>query len=139
MFVELGEKDAAEAAYGKLLDQNADNLGYYRGLLKNRGLDITESLDDASQAEVLKVLEEFATKFPKNAAPRRLALDVATGTAFQKLARAYIVSGLERGIPSLFVDLKGIYRDADKMSAVGDIVADIVKKLQAEESLHGDG
>ena len=42
------------------------------------------------------------------------------------------MSGLERGIPSLFVDLKGLYVDYGKMLIVGEIVEGIVKDLEQD-------
>lgn len=41
-------------------------------------------------------------------------------------------------MPSLFVDVKGLYTDAGKMAVVGEVVQDIVSKLEQEE-LHKDG
>lgn len=138
ILLELGPKDEAEAAYRALLEQNADNLEYYRALLRNRGQDISKALDAETTAAVLKTLVEFGETYPRSSAPRRLALDVATGDEFRSLVRDYIVRGLERGVPSLFVDVKGVYADAAKMVTVGEVVEEIVSKLEAEASLHGD-
>ena len=41
-------------------------------------------------------------------------------------------------MPSLFVDVKGLYRDASKMAAVGEIVEQLVVDLEAE-NLRDDG
>lgn len=90
-------------------------------------------------AKVLKALGQFAETYPRSVAPKRLPLDVAKGDEFRNLAREYLVRGLERGVPSLFVDIKGLYTDAEKMAAVGEIMEGIVAKLEAEHSLHGDG
>ncbi|KAL7423428.1 hypothetical protein Q5752_001008 [Cryptotrichosporon argae] len=137
ILVALGRREEAEDTYRSLLEQNPDNLAYYRGFLFNKSLDITAPLDDDARQKVLKTLAAFAETYPRSPAPRRLSLDVATDT-FAELAQTYIVAGLERGIPSLFVDIKGLYRDQDKLRAVGDIVEGLVKKLEAEASLHGD-
>jgi peptide alpha-N-acetyltransferase len=60
------------------------------------------------------------------------------GSTFEKLARAYLIAGLEKGVPSLFVDVKGLYRDASKMAAVGAIAEDLIVQLE-NEKLHEDG
>ncbi|KAL1413384.1 hypothetical protein Q8F55_001146 [Vanrija albida] len=138
LLVELGRQDEAEDAYRALLEQNPDNLAYYGGFLRNRGLDISQKLDDEAIAKVLKSLDAFSETYPRSTAPRRLALDVATGDEFSKRAREYLVRGLERGVPSLFVDVKGVYGDQAKLAAVGEIIADIVDKVKADASLHGD-
>ena len=46
---------------------------------------------------------------------------------------------LEKGIPSLFVDIKSLYEDGEKMRVVGEVVEDLIKGLEGEVSLHGDG
>lgn len=60
------------------------------------------------------------------------------GETFRQLVREYVVTGLEKGIPSLFVDVKGLYTDAGKMAVVGEVVEEIVQKLE-QDKLHGDG
>lgn len=137
--LELGRKDEAEEVYRALLEQNADNLEYYRLFLQNSGLDISAKLSAEDTAKVLTQLATFNETYPRSSAPRRLALDVAQGEEFRSLARDYIVRGLERGVPSLFVDVKGVYRDAAKMAIVGEIIEEITEKLKAKTSLHGDG
>jgi peptide alpha-N-acetyltransferase len=39
----LGRREEAEDAYRALLEQNPDNLEYYRGFLRTKGLDISEA------------------------------------------------------------------------------------------------
>lgn len=50
-----------------------------------------------------------------------------------------MIKGLERGVPSLFVDIKSIYSDQQKMTAVGEIVEDIIQKLEKDSTLSNDG
>ncbi|WVQ81930.1 hypothetical protein IAT38_004057 [Cryptococcus sp. DSM 104549] len=135
----LGRQEEALDTYRELLEQNSDNLEYYRGFLKTKGIDVSAPLDDASRAKLLETLSTFAETFPRSAAPRRMALDFAQGDQFRQLAEAYIVKGLERGVPSLFVDIKGVYSDAAKMTAVGEIVEGIISKLEKNATLNDDG
>ncbi|GFZ49424.1 hypothetical protein JCM24511_07544 [Saitozyma sp. JCM 24511] len=134
----LGRREEAEDAYRALLEQNPDNLEYYRGFLRTKGLDITVPLDQDATSRVLAQLSTFAESYPRSSAPRRLALDIAQGETFRSLARDYLVNGLEKGVPSLFVDVKGVYPDASKMSVVGEVVEDIISNLQKDVSLHAD-
>ncbi len=63
-----------------------------------------------------------------------------SGDTFRALAKAYLVSGLERGIPSLFVDVKGVYHGhPEKMAVVGEIMEQIVLQLENDAGLHDDG
>lgn len=138
LLVELGRKQEAEDAYRVLLEQNSDNISYYGGFLRTLGYDIAQALDASALDHVLKQLDGLAETYPRSSAPRRLALDVAHGQEFKERARDYIVRGLERGVPSLFVDVKGVYRDTAKLLAVGEILDDLISKLESETSLHGD-
>lgn len=45
--MKLGRIEDAEAEYQSLIKQNPDNLEYYRGFLRTKGLDISGSLADA--------------------------------------------------------------------------------------------
>ena len=61
------------------------------------------------------------------------------GDEFRSRAKTYLIAGLERGVPSLFVDVKGVYTDAEKLAIVGEILEETVSKLEEDVSLHGDG
>ena len=66
--------------------------------------------------------------------------DEILGEAFRPLARSYLINGLEKGVPSLFVDVKGVYIDyPEKMAVVGEIVEEIIGQLSKDLGLHDDG
>ena len=75
----MGRMTESAEIYGTLLQQNPDNLEYYRGYLRTQELDISEELDDEKRGRVLDELRRFSETYPKSAAPKRLALDVAEG------------------------------------------------------------
>ncbi|EIW67336.1 hypothetical protein M231_02521 [Tremella mesenterica] len=138
MLLRLGKKEEAEESWRVLLEQNSDSHDNYKGFLRTRGLSISPTLDDTSREKVAEILAGFAQSYPRSSAPKRMQLDVLQGDAFRSFARPYIITGLERGIPSLFVDVKGVYEDVAKMQAVGELVADIVQQLEKESSLEED-
>ena len=45
-----------------------------------------------------------------------------SGDNFKELVRPYLLSGLKKGIPSLFADIKGLYNDQSKQQTIEDIV-----------------
>lgn len=45
------------------------------------------------------------------------------------MAEAYLQTGLVRGVPSLFSDVKALYRDAEKRDTIGQIVLDFSSRL----------
>jgi len=92
----LGSEQASHA-WRALIEQNSDSYDYYRGFLANQGinlgmhechqrlqidvhLDAVDSIPEEKRSEALDVLLEFSSQLPKAAAPRRLALTIATGT-----------------------------------------------------------
>ncbi|KAG5641987.1 hypothetical protein DXG03_003816 [Asterophora parasitica] len=109
--------DEAEHAWRVLIEHNPDCYDYYRGYLLNLGLSL-----DSSSTDALTILREFSAQVPKAAAPRRLALTIASRDEFRDLAKPYILSGLTKGIPSLFVDIKALYTDDSKREIVEEIV-----------------
>ena len=69
----LDKKEEAVKAYRVLLDRNADNSTYYAGLVQSLGL---EEADESSRKAVF---DEFAEKYPRSDASRRLPLDFLSG------------------------------------------------------------
>jgi N-alpha-acetyltransferase 15/16, NatA auxiliary subunit len=126
----------ADTTWRWLLSQNADCYEYYKGLLANEGIDLGRfcslplsssnylspaNITDENRARALKLLRDFFD-FKPATAPRRLALDVATGQDFIELIKPYLTNALTKGIPSLFADIKSLYKDPFKRQAIEDIV-----------------
>ncbi|KAK7439356.1 hypothetical protein VKT23_017581 [Stygiomarasmius scandens] len=113
----LSASDSSEAAdaWRVCIEHNSENVEYYEGYLKEK---------KKSEEDSLQVLTSLSTTLPRASVPKRLALSLApvSDGTFSSLAKPYILSGLQKGIPSLFVDLKGLYTDIAKMQAIQDIV-----------------
>ncbi|KAJ9125287.1 hypothetical protein QFC22_000243 [Naganishia vaughanmartiniae] len=135
----MGQAEEAEVAYRRLIESNPDKIGNYKAMLKARGLDLDGELSAEQVQKVLSQLELFSESFPRAAAPKRLALDVAQGDDFNQRVRVYLQAGLEKGIPSLFVDLKGLYKDKAKLKVVESILEDLKQKLEVESTSAPDG
>jgi N-alpha-acetyltransferase 15/16, NatA auxiliary subunit len=97
------------------------------------------SLSTEQRSKILFLLDGFASSYPRASVPKRLALDVAEGEEFKSRVAAYIIAGLERGVPSLFVDIKGLYVNEDKLLAVEEVVKGLRRKLETGEGLSGEG
>lgn len=86
----------AEHTWQALIQQNPDNYDYFKGYFSNQGLDLckflpriscqlsgsnlrTVQVTEETRDKALQILREFSTQLPRAAAPRRLALGVATG------------------------------------------------------------
>ncbi|KAJ7857249.1 NMDA receptor-regulated protein 1-domain-containing protein [Mycena olivaceomarginata] len=118
LLTKLGS-DEAEHAWRVLVEHNAESYEYYQGYLSNLGLTLDAAGPTAPQS--LTVLQEFSTQIPRATAPRRLALTIASGEQFRELVKPYLLSGLKKGVPSLFSDIKGLYHDQAKQQIIEEV------------------
>ncbi|KIP11893.1 hypothetical protein PHLGIDRAFT_82848 [Phlebiopsis gigantea 11061_1 CR5-6] len=130
----LGLTEDAEHTWQALIEQNPDHYGYFKGFFSNRGIDL-ENITDETRPKALQALRDFSIQLPRAAAPRRLALTTATGDDFRELAEPYIAKGLNSNIPSLFADIKALYRDSEKLAAIASIVESRYTQLKAEATV----
>jgi tetratricopeptide (TPR) repeat protein len=128
----LGSEEA-EHAWRVLVEHNPDCYDYYQGYLSNQGIPLGMSSPahlqyaphhtvDTTSTDALTILRDFSTQIPRAAAPKRLALTIATRDDFRELVKAYIMAGLKKGVPSLFADIKALYKDDSKREIVEQIV-----------------
>lgn len=114
----------------------------------------SDSISDEKRSIVLEQLREISEQQPRARAPRRLALSVSVGQSFsgsdislpkvisnigeefKQLAREYLRDGFQRGVPSLFSDVKGLYVDPSKQEAIEEIVEEM-KTAYASEATNG--
>ncbi|KAG8687956.1 hypothetical protein FRC09_013189 [Ceratobasidium sp. 395] len=124
----------AEAAHEwtTLIEQNYESYAYYRGLLATQDIDL-DNLTPESRPAALTALRKLVSQYPAANAPKRLSLDVAQGEEFKPLVESYLWKGLTRGIPSLFVDIKALYKDDEKRQVVEEIMEGFLGKLKLEE------
>ncbi|CAK7268680.1 hypothetical protein SEPCBS57363_003218 [Sporothrix epigloea] len=126
----LGQREDAAAAWRLLIDRNPDHPAYYQSLVEALGLDAADA-DDAAR---LAVFDEYATKHPRSDAAKRLPLDYLTGDLFQDRTRKYLFPMLDRGIPSLFANLKHLYADVSKKTVVPALVEEYLVQATAAAS-----
>lgn len=116
----LGNKEAAEKAYRALIDRNSEHTKYYTKLAEV--LDIRE--DDVKERKA--IYDEYAEKYPRSDAARRLPLDFLTAEKFRIAAEAYVSLMLNKGVPSTFANLKHLYSDEAKKQALFEVVDDYI-------------
>ncbi|EGO03587.1 hypothetical protein SERLA73DRAFT_101816 [Serpula lacrymans var. lacrymans S7.3] len=119
--------EEAENAWRALIEQNPDCYEYYRGFLSNQGIEL-----DENRRQALDILITFSDQIPRATAPRRLALNIATGDEFKDIVEPYLLNALSKGIPSLFVDVKSLYRDSEKQHVIESVVEGLRERLAAE-------
>ncbi|XP_076646655.1 N-alpha-acetyltransferase 15/16 isoform X1 [Halictus rubicundus] len=120
-------KQYAEAAeiYEELLKINPENTTYYARL--------AEAERHTTPEDTLGMLEIYEALFPRALAPRRLQLSYASGDEFKILVDRYLRRGLHKGVPPLFVNLRSLYTDQQKVDIIQSLVLQYKEALKAHE------
>ncbi|KAI0264685.1 NMDA receptor-regulated protein 1-domain-containing protein [Gloeopeniophorella convolvens] len=129
-----GPSAEAEQAWRALIEQNPDNIAYYYGLFNSKGIDLG-AVTDANRPEVLQLLRDLSAQTPRSITPKRFELMVAPPEDFKPLVNTYLLRGLDKGIPSLFVDLKPLYQDIQKRDIVEELVEGYRKVLESGRAI----
>ena len=85
------------------------------------GVNLPLTISEIPSSEAIAKLEKFV-HIPGATTPRRLQLNLASGDQFMELVKPYLVRGLEKGLPSLFTDLKALYVDKEKQVVIENVV-----------------
>ncbi|ORZ05507.1 NMDA receptor-regulated protein 1-domain-containing protein [Lobosporangium transversale] len=129
----LGRHQEAEEAYRILITHNPDNVAYFEGLRKSKGLG-DDNLSGENQTKVLELLKELQQQYPRSNIAKRLPLKYATGDAFMEIADVYLRNMLRKGIPSLFVNIKTLYANKEKEQTVEKLVLGYLSALDKSKS-----
>lgn len=129
-----------------MIEHNPECYDYYNGFLANKGVDSSASFicsplslipylsKAGTNSEALKILRNFSNLIPKANAPRRLALNLAVGEEFAELIKPYLLSAFDKGIPSLFVDIKSLYEDPSNKQTIEEIAETARKEYDSTPS-----
>jgi len=135
---ELGKKDEAEKQFQELLSVNPDNHEYHKGLLVT-ALQLKEpaalhTLNSQQIDEMLHLYASLENQFPKNDTVIRLPLNYipANHPKFASRLASYIKPKLRKGVPSLFMDLKNLYKDPVKAQAIDQLFSSYLQSLERE-------
>ncbi|KAH0489610.1 hypothetical protein TgHK011_010030 [Trichoderma gracile] len=113
--LKLGRKEEAAKVYRLLLDRNSEHTLYYEKL--EEALEIPA--DDVAARKA--IYDEYAAKFPRCDIARRAPLDFLSGDEFRQVAESYLTLMLNKGVPSLFANLKHLYSDSSKKDTLREI------------------
>jgi peptide alpha-N-acetyltransferase len=151
----LGRTEDAKAYYKKLIARNPDCCESYQAYFESTGLSFgkvesyvtpveciyfpTDSPSAEDAEKITSELEGFATEFPRALVPQRILLTVTKGEQFERLVKKYIHRALKKNLPSLFVDLKPLYKDQEKRQVIQSIVENYRTELEAAKGSDVDG
>ncbi|ODQ63767.1 N-terminal acetyltransferase A, auxiliary subunit [Nadsonia fulvescens var. elongata DSM 6958] len=124
--LELGKLKDAEKVYRILIKRNPEFCDYYYQL--ERALQI----EDNNNLKAI-MYRRLSKMYPKSDAPRSIALKFLTGDAFAKVVSEYLKSFFVRGVPSAFVNVKGLFKaDSEKAAIIERVVLEYYAELKKE-------
>lgn len=123
LLMKLNKFDDAQLIIRKLLKRNPDNIIYYNDLIK------CLKIEDNNELK-LKVFEKLATFYPKSDLPKFLPLTFLEGEVFESKLRTYLSQLFKRGVPSVFSNIKSLYKKSSNHS----IILKIVKEFESTET-----
>lgn len=72
---------------------------------------------------------QYAEKYPRSDVPRKQPLLFLSGNEFRTALDKYLRRALTKGIPPLFKELKVLYKTADKMKIIEELMLSYVQNL----------
>ncbi|KAI1171594.1 tetratricopeptide [Nemania sp. FL0916] len=127
----LGKTEEAANAYRSLIDRNSEHAEYYNKLEGVLGLDAGDTAGRKA------LYEEYAQKYPRCDAAKRLPLDFLAGDDFRNAAETYLALMLDKGVPSTFANLKHLYTDSSKKETLESLAHSYVKSKESQPTNEG--
>ncbi|XKL64988.1 hypothetical protein PGB90_005074 [Kerria lacca] len=122
LYLKLGMYEDAKNEFNKLLERNPENIDYYYKLHDAENL--------RTDQEKYEMICKYRTKFPRALMPRRMILNYVSGELFRSEIDDYMRRGFHKGIPPLFVDLKSLYKDKEKVKIIEDLLQSYLVALK---------
>lgn len=120
--LKLGNYDEAIKIYEGLIKRNPENTLYYNKFIESK--QVTD-ID-----EIVELYKKFQVDYPQSICPKRLPLNVAAGNRFRELIDDYLRRGLRKGVPPLFVNIRSLYGDEQKVKIIEDLAVSYHDQLQ---------
>eukprot|EP00290_Baffinella_frigidus_P057134 CAMPEP_0180361566 /NCGR_PEP_ID=MMETSP0989-20121125/12727_1 /TAXON_ID=697907 /ORGANISM="non described non described, Strain CCMP2293" /LENGTH=627 /DNA_ID=CAMNT_0022353277 /DNA_START=61 /DNA_END=1940 /DNA_ORIENTATION=+ len=139
ILLRLGKLDEGEKMYRALLAINSDNLAYHEGLLSSRGYGSdVGAISGEKEVELGEMYAGMAKEDPRCFSHKRMPLDFLTGDRFKAAFARYVQPFLRKGIPSLFSDVKPLYKVAEKVKLMEEVMLSNLTMLEKEQKLSGE-
>lgn len=94
-------------------------------------------ITEKSEEDRLEMYAKYREQFPRAQAPQRLPLNIATGEKFLSLLEPYLKKALRKGVPPLFVDLRPLYKDPEKIKAIEELCSGYLQNLKESGTFDG--
>ena len=134
--LKLGRTEEAVSAWETLLDRNSECRSYFLGYGEAKGAYKDQNVVSAAKAKAM--FDTLAEKYPRSTLAQTMPLSFLTGDEFKAAVELYLKSLLQKGVPSLFSSVKGLYSDAKKQHTIGEIVTTFLKSNETNGSAHAE-
>ncbi|XP_067663696.1 N-alpha-acetyltransferase 15, NatA auxiliary subunit-like [Haliotis asinina] len=121
ILTKLGRASEAVDIYRDLINRNPENWAYYGGL--------EESVNPETEAERLELYRDVHEKYPRASTPRRIPLTFLTDEVLRSYADEYLKKAIRKGVPPLFVAMRPLYHDVEKVKIIEDLILGYVNNL----------
>ncbi|BGP42870.1 hypothetical protein JCM10449v2_006882 [Rhodotorula kratochvilovae] len=134
LLLKLGRTESALWAWEVLLGENPESTEYIKATVQAKGGDC-DSTDPATRLATFEILDAYSAAHPRSLSIQRMQLSVLPASApqFRQRAARYILNALAKGVPSVFADIKALYKGEEgeeKARIVGEVVEEFRKGLE---------
>ncbi|XP_065564396.1 N-alpha-acetyltransferase 15, NatA auxiliary subunit-like isoform X2 [Artemia franciscana] len=123
---QLGKPKESEVLYRELLKRNQENRQYFIATEKCQNC-----LNDEDKLNLYE--NDLKIQYPKSSLVKRIPLAYAHRDKFRELVDQYMKVSFRKGVPPLFIDLRTLYNDPEKVKTIEDLILGYVKNLKTSE------
>eukprot|EP00731_Ephydatia_muelleri_P031037 Em0022g551a len=127
IYLEKNQHTSAELIYRDLIDRNPDNSAYYEQLEK--------CLKITSAEDRLAFYEKMLEQYPRSHLVKRKMMICASGSKFEELVDKYLKDALRKVVPSIFISIKVLYSDPEKVKCIGKLCEGYLQSLESCQRL----
>eukprot|EP01025_Chloroclados_australasicus_P056070 TRINITY_DN6889_c1_g2_i4.p1 TRINITY_DN6889_c1_g2~~TRINITY_DN6889_c1_g2_i4.p1 ORF type:complete len:663 (-),score=65.45 TRINITY_DN6889_c1_g2_i4:303-2291(-) len=129
ILLELNQMNDAAIATKQLVESQPENYDFHHRLCRSLGFD-GKMRDEEARLQLIKVYDSLQDQYPRSAACRRIPLEFLQGEEFRQAVDSYVRRFLLKGIPSLFRDLKPLYKDSAKSNILCELFRYYLNSLE---------
>ena len=124
---------------------NSENLSYLDNLEASRGLSRGNlknlkalELKDSDIERRLNLYRDLLKKYPKSFAIKQRLIFYTPNVRFEEAVKDYIISSIQKGVPSLFVTTRDLfYGDSFRAQVIEKVISNLINGLEGSGKVDG--